>query len=156
LVANKSQVITWNGASYNGAITKGASGWASSATLAPGSGFFVKNAGSIVTNTFVGTVGAVGLAGGSTVTNALANGYNLVGSQIAFAGDATTDANINLASASLANKSQLIDFNTGTQGFDGAVTKGAGGWASPFPITVGEGFFIKNSSTSANWVQTLP
>jgi hypothetical protein len=105
---------------------------------------------------FVGTVGAVGLTGGSTVTNVLANGYNLVGSQIAFAGDATTDPNINLASASLANKSQLIDFNSGTQAFDTAVGKIPTGWGSTFPITVGQGFFIKNASTPANWVQTLP
>jgi hypothetical protein len=150
---NKSQLLQWNGTGYNTAIVKGASGWASNVQLSPGGGFFIKVA-SATTNTFVGTVGAVGLATGGTTTNALATGYNLVGSQIAFAGDATTDPNINLGTT-LANKSQLLNWDTGLQGFDTAVIKGASGWGGTFPITVGEGFFVKPSS-AVNWVQTLP
>jgi len=152
-LANKSSVLTWNGTTYNTAIGKGSGVWAGNATLAPGTGFFVK-VPAATTNTFVGTVGAVGLATGSTVTNALISGYNLVGSPIAFAGDATTDANINLG-ATLANKSSLLDWNSGTQSYDTAVGKGSGVWGSTFPISVGEGFFVK-SPGAVNWVQTLP
>jgi len=154
---NKSSIVTWNGTSYNTAITKGGGVWGGNTSLPPGVGFFIKNgiaSSPAFTNTFVGTVGAVGLATGSTLTNALAAGYNLVGSQVAFAGDATTDANINLG-ATLANKSSLVDWNSGTQLFDTAVTKGGGAWGAPFPITVGQGFFV-NAKTGTNWVQTLP
>jgi hypothetical protein len=154
---NKSQVITWNGTAYNTAINKSGGNWGGSVALPPGTGFFVKNgiaSSPSFTNTFVGTVGAVGLAGGSTMTNTLAAGYNLVGSQVAFAGDATTDPNINLGTT-LANKSQMIDWNSGTQLFDTAVNKSGGAWGSPFNITVGQGFFI-NNKVGTNWVQTLP
>jgi hypothetical protein len=152
-LANKSQIVTWNGTSYNGAVVKAGGVWGGNAVLAPGTGFFVKVPAPI-TNTFVGTVGAVGLVAGSTVTNSLAIGYNLVGSPVAFAGDATTDTNVNLG-ASLANKSQLVDWNSGTQAFDGAVVKAGGVWGSAFNITVGEGFFVKSPAV-ATWVQTLP
>jgi len=147
---NKSQVVTWNGTGYNTAIIKGASGWASSVPLPPGTGFFVK-VPSGQTNVFVGSVIA---AAGASVTNSLATGYNLVGSPIAYAGDATTSTSINLG-GTLANKSQLVDWNSGTQGFDTAVIKGASGWGGSFPITVGQGFFVKTPAP-ATWVQTLP
>ena len=60
---------------------------------------------------------------------------------VAYAGDATTDTNINLVNAGLANKSQLIDWNVGSQTYNSAVTKGAGGWSSAFPVGVGEAYF---------------
>ena len=147
---NKSSVVTWNGTTYNTAIGKGGGVWAGNTVLAPGTGFFVKSP-SLTTNIFVGSV--IVAAGGS-VTNSLAAGYNLVGSPVAYAGDATTDANINLG-GTLANKSSLVDWNAGTQTFDTAVGKGGGVWAGSFPITVGQGFFVK-SATAVNWVQTLP
>src|ERR1035437_3394571 len=52
----KSQVLTWNGASFN-IIQKTATGWPSSVSLPPGIGFFVLNGGPgapDLTNTFVG------------------------------------------------------------------------------------------------------
>jgi len=151
---NKSQVITWNGTGYNTALTKSASGWNGSTALPPGVGFFVKNgiAGNPpITNTFVGSV-IVG--SGGSVTNPIPVGLTLAGSPIPYAGDVTTDnANINLQ-IWLANKSQLIDWNTGTQLFDTAVTKSATGWNNTFPITVGQGFFIKAQTAGSNWVQT--
>jgi hypothetical protein len=155
---NKSQVITWNGTSFNTAIVKGASGWASSVSLPPGVGFFVKNgiAGSApLTNTFAGNVGIMGLAGmvGNSETNTLAAGYSLVGSYYPYVGDATVDTNINLG-ATLPNKSQLIDWNSTTQVYDTADVKGSGVWGSPFNITYGQGFFIKTLS-GTNWTQTL-
>jgi hypothetical protein len=148
----KSQVLTWNGTSYNTAITKGAGGWASSISLPPGTGFFVKNgiAGSApVTNTFVGSVVA---NAGSSVTNALPTLYTLVGSPIPYAADATTDTNINLAG--LANKSQLLDWNSGTQQYDTADTKGSAGWGAAFPVSVGQGFFVK-TLVPTNWTQSF-
>ena len=148
---NKSQVITWNGTGYNTAIGKSAGAWGGSVALPPGTGFFVKTpAGTPLTNTFVGSV--IVLVGASG-TNAVATGYNLVGSEIPYAADATTDTNINLG-ATLANKSQMIDWNSGAQDFDTAVGKSAGSWGSSFPISVGEGFFVKTPS-AANWVETL-
>lgn len=151
----KSQVIVWNGTGYNTAIGKSAAGWASSISLPPGTGFFVKNgvAGSpAITNTFVGSVA---VASGSSATNTLPAGYSLVGSIAPFAGDATTDTNIALANL-LANKSQLIDWNPTTQQFDTAVGKSSAGWGSSFNISVGEGFFVNSkNTTSTNWVESL-
>jgi hypothetical protein len=149
---NKSQVITWNGTTYNTAIGKSAGAWGSSVPLPPGIGFFIKNgaAGSpVLTNTFVGNV--IVNSGGS-VTNPIPVGFSLVGSPIPYAGDATSDPNIALG-IQLANKSQMIDWNTGTQLFDTAVGKSAGAWGSAFPITVGQGFFIKAATAGSNWVQ---
>ncbi len=151
---NKSQVITWAGTAFNTAIQKGSGGWGGSTTLYPGTGFFVKNgvaASPPVTNTFVGTVIA---NVGSSVTNPIPSGYSLVGSPIPYAADATTDTNINLGVV-LANKSQLIDWNVGTQVYDTADQKGSGGWGAAFPIAVGQGFFIKAQTAGSNWVQTL-
>jgi hypothetical protein len=153
-----SSITTWAGTVFNTPIGKTAGGWSSSTALPPGVGFFVKNGKASpvsppYTNTFVGTVGAVGLATGGTVTNALALGYNLVGSQIAFAGDLTTDPNLNLQ---VPAQSSLTDWNPSTQTYDTPVGKTAGGWAGPFVVTVGEGFFVKEGKYATNWVQTLP
>jgi hypothetical protein len=151
---NKSQVITWNGTGYNTAIVKGGGIWGSSVSLPPGTGFFVKNgvaSSPVVTNVFVGSV-IVNIS--SSITNTLASGYTLAGSPIPYAADATTDTNVALGSV-LANKSQLIDWNSGTQLFDTADVKGGGVWGTPFNISVGEGFFIKAQSAGSNWVQTL-
>jgi hypothetical protein len=102
-----------------------------------------------VTNTFVGNV--IVNTGGS-VTNPIPVGFSLVGSAIPYAGDATTDTSINL-NPWLATKSQLISWNTGTQLFNTADTKGGAGWGSAFPIAVGQGFFIKAQTAGSNWVQ---
>jgi hypothetical protein len=151
---NKSSVLTWNGSGFNTAIGKAGGVWSGTATLAPGAGFFVKNgvaASPPITNTFVGSV--IVNSGGS-VTNTLPAGYSLVGSPIPYTGDVTTDtANIALTQV-LANKSQLLDWNSGSQGYDTAVGKAGGAWSSTFPITVGEGFFIKAQNAGSNWVQT--
>ena len=152
-LANKSQVITWNGVGYNTAIGKSSAGWSGSVSLAPGSGFFVKNSGGSTTNTFVGSVL---VASGVSVTNSIVSGYNLVGSPIPFAGDATTDTNLNLGQI-LANKSQLLSFNSASQAYSTAVGKSSAGWAASFPVTVGQGFFVKSAATtSTNWVQAAP
>jgi len=150
---NKSQVVTWNGSSYDGAINKGGGVWGATVPLPPGVGFFVKNGISTspdYTNTFVGTIVA---PVGSSVTNVLPAAFSLVGSQLPYAGDATVDTNINLGTT-LANKSQLISWNTSAQVFDGAVNKGGGIWGAPFNVSVGQGFFVNNKA-GTNWSQTL-
>lgn len=153
LLANKSQLLTWNPGTgkYNAAIVKGAGGWASSVSLPPGTGFFVVNSSATpVTNVFVGTVVA---NIGSTTTNTLGSGLSLVSSAIPYADDIQTSTNINLFN--LANKSQLLSWNTGTQKYNAADVKGAGGWASSFPVAVGQGFFISTPNAGSNWVETL-
>jgi hypothetical protein len=151
---NKSEVVTWNGSGFNTAIQKVSGVWNGNVSLPPGTGFFVKNgiaSSPPVTNTFVGSV--IVLVGASS-TNTLPSGYSLVGSVIPYAADATTDTNINLG-ANLANKSQLIDWNTGSQGYDTADQKISGTWQTPFNVSVGEGFFIKAQVGGSNWVETL-
>jgi hypothetical protein len=150
---NKSQVVTWNGTTFNTPIQKGAGGWGGSTVLFPGTGFFVKNGAAgapLFTNTFVGSV--IVNSGGS-VTNPIPVGYSLVGSPIPYAADATSDPNINLG-INLANKSQMISWNNSGQVYDTPDQKGAGGWGSPFNITVGQGWFIKAQTAGSNWVQT--
>jgi hypothetical protein len=150
---NKSQVITWNGTGYNTAITESGGAWPTSVSLPPGMGFFVKNgiaSSPDVTNTFVGSVV---VAVGSSVTNTLAAGYSLAGSPIPYAADATTDTNINLGGV-LANKSQLLSWDTALQQFNTADTKAGGAWGSSFNVSVGQGFFIKAQSAT-NWDQSF-
>jgi len=151
---NKSSVITWNGTGFNTAIGKAGGVWASSTNLPPGVGFFVKNgiaSSPPVTNVFVGSV-IVNIS--ASETNTLPSGYTLAGSVIPYAADATIDTNINLGGV-LANKSQLIDWNSGAQAYDTADGKAGGVWASPFNISVGQGFFIKAQAAGSNWVETL-
>jgi len=156
-----SSITTWAGTVYNTAIGKTAAGWPATAgiSLPPGVGFFVKNGKASpvsppYTNTFVGSV--VVLAG-ANATNSLALGYNLVGSQIPFAGDAIADPNINLG-GTLPRQSSLTSWNAGAQLFDTAIGKTAAGWPSgaTFNIAVGQGFFVKEGLFPTNWVQTLP
>ncbi|HVU09292.1 MAG TPA: hypothetical protein VHG89_12190 [Verrucomicrobiae bacterium] len=150
---NKSQVITWNGTTFDTPIQKGGGVWGSSISLPPGTGFFVKNgiAGNPdVTNTFVGSVV---VSSGSSATNSIPTGFSLAGSYVPYTGDATSDTNINLGGV-LPNKSQLISWNTAGQVYDTPVQKGGGVWGSAFNISVGEGFFIKAQS-GTNWTQSL-
>jgi hypothetical protein len=150
---NKSQVITWAGTVFNTPIQKGGGVWGGNTSLPPGTGFFVKNgaAGSpLFTNTFVGSVM---IPAGTSLTNPIPAAFSLAGSYVPYAGDATSDTNINLGNV-LANKSQLISWNTAGQVYDTPVQKGGGVWGSAFNVSVGQGFFI-NAKTATNWVQTL-
>ena len=151
---NKSSVTTWNGAGYDTSITKISGVWNGNTVLAPGTGFFVKNGTATspnITNTFVGTV--VAPSGGS-VTNVLAAGYGLVGSQIPYGGDLTTDTNLNIGNV-LPNKSTFTTWNTAGQTFDSSVTKIGGVWNGSVSVNVGQGVFI-NAKTGTNWVEVLP
>lgn len=155
-LVNKSTVTTWNGTVYNTAIGKVTGGWGANTSLPPGTGFFLKNNGASTTNTFVGTVGGANVVSGQQLTNVLNAGYNLVGSILPYAGDLTTDTNLNLSSATLVNKSTLTSWNVPGQVFDTAVGKVTGGWGAAFPVTVGQGYFLKNNGVATNWVQSAP
>jgi hypothetical protein len=152
---NKSTITTWNvGAQgYNGAISGGGGTWSADTILAPGTGFFLKNgtvASPLITNTFVGTVVA---PVSSSVTNSLSAGYTLVGAQVPYAtANLFTDTNVNLVNSGLAGKSSVTTWNVGAQGYNGAITFGT---ATPTPLAVGQGFFIKDISAPTNWVETL-
>jgi hypothetical protein len=152
----KSSVTTWNYGlqGYNGAITGGGGTWNANTTLPPGVGFFIKNGNAsspVVTNTFVGSLVA---NSGMTATNLIDVNYSLVGSQIPYgAANMFTDTNVNLVNSGLAGKSSVTTWNVALQGYNGAATFGS---APVTPLSVGQGFFIKNISTATNWVETAP
>jgi len=150
VLPNKSQVLTWNGTGYVGSSKAGGI-WSANLPLPVGSGFFVKTptTSGNLTNTFVGSV-LIGF--GQTNTVALPAGYTLAGSPVPYAGDLTTDTNINLGDT-LPNKSQMLRWDVATQGFVG-VSKGGGTWSGSLNVGVGEGFFI-NAKSATNWSQTL-
>jgi hypothetical protein len=153
-----STVTTWAGTGFNAPIQKTAGGWPATAgiSLPPGVAFFVKNgkaspASPDFTNTFVGSVVVPVHA---SVTNVLALGYNLAGSQIPYAGDLIADTNLNLQ---VPRQSSLTSWNVAAQGYDAPIGKTAGGWPSgaTFVVTPGQGYFIKEGLFQTNWVQTL-
>jgi hypothetical protein len=87
------------------------------------------------------------------VTNALPLGYSLVGSILPYAGDLTTDTNLNLT---VANASAILTWPAGGSSYNTPVTLTAGTWSAPANVTVGQGYFIKEGKYDTNWVQTLP
>jgi hypothetical protein len=147
---NKSQILTWNGSAFNIA-TKVLGAWNSDPTVAPGAGFFVyvpATQASDVTNTFVGSIA---VASGGSVTNTIPSGYSMWGSPIPYAGDLTTDTNLNLAPALNVNKSQILTWNGSAYNISTLVQ---GSWSTPANLKVGDGFFLYNKSTdSTNWVE---
>jgi hypothetical protein len=150
-----STVTTWSGTAFNTPILNQAGVWQGNASLPPGTGYFVKNGKASspnYTNTFVGNV--VALSGGGTTTNALVAGYNLVGSQLPYGGDLTTNVSFNTPTA----KGNILTSWNGT-GYNSPVNyaPALGGWQGSFPISAGQGFFLFiNGSSPTNWVQTLP
>jgi hypothetical protein len=146
----QSQALVWDNPTANYVIaSKSTSGWTTNFVIAQGRGFFVKNGGGTsagtLTNLFMGS---------ENVSNfvAIPTGYILVGSPLAFAGDVTTDTNINLGST-LLKQSQVLRWDVPTQNYVIAA-KSTSGWNSGLTVGVGEGFFIKATFTT-NWVQVL-
>ena len=152
ILPKQSQVLVWTGTGYN-SVSRNSSGWTGTvgAQIPPGTGFFVKNGGGTtagpLTNLFVGTENV-------SNTAAIPTGYSLFGNPIAFAGDITSDTNINLT-ATLLKQSQVLTWNVTSQGYVSA-SKNSSGWTGtiPLPIHVAEGFFIKATFTT-NWTQVL-
>jgi hypothetical protein len=166
--AVRSTLFYFPGAPAN--ISKLASGWASDAILAPGTGFYVRNGAPggnapTLTNTFVGTV--IPLAGGS-VTNQIPTGFSLQGSVVPVAGNIANngtpsgDANLNYGGAiysigSGAGISKIQYWNTALQS-PVNVNKSftTGNWTATVGVNVGQGFWLINTSPTTNLVQTLP
>lgn len=148
---NKSQILTWNGSTFNIA-TKALGSWTADPSIAPGTGFFVylpATQVADVTNTFVGSI--VVPSGGS-VTNVIPTGYSLWSSPIPYAGDLTTDTNLNIYPALTVNKSQILTWNGSTYNIS---TLALGSWTASANVKVGDGFFIfQKAATSTNWVET--
>jgi hypothetical protein len=166
----QSQVLTWNGVSFN---TFGRSGtppsWGLNTTnLPPGIGFFVRN-GSVgsgsadVTNTWVGSLAA---NSGTTVTNVVVTNLNMYRSMIPYAGQLVTlnsnsgDTNINFG-AFVGKQSQVQTWNQAGQTYNSVGKAGSPPvWQGTANISVGEGFFVNAKSLTAgpttNWTQLVP
>jgi len=153
---NGTSITTYTAGNFDAPIPFQSGAWVGSKPLPPGIGFFIKNgkAGSpTITNTFVGTV--VAPAGGS-VTNVLGLGYTLAGSITPYAGDLTTDPNLNLASPFSVNGNSITTWQPGASGYDAPVPYQAGAWTSGKIVTVAQGYFLYSKHFGTNWVQTLP
>lgn len=137
-----------------GYVTSGkkAGGWSPTFTINPGTGYFVRNLGTTVTNTFVGSV--AGSVPGS-ITNTLAVGYNLVGSPYPIGGNITnTGSNSLNLPAGLPIGSQVLTYTPGV----GYVTAGkkAGGWSPALSISVGSGFFVRSlAGAPLQWTEDV-
>jgi hypothetical protein len=161
----QSQVLTWNGASFN-IIAKGGSPavWGSSVPLVPGAGFFVRNGnpGSLVpdlTNTFVGSIV---VPNGGSVTNSLPIGFTLNGTPIPYAGNIAIigqnggDTNMDFGGP-LTKQSQILTWSVAGQTYNIAAKGGSPAlWGATVTIQPTDGFFVNNKSGPAtNAVETL-
>ena len=161
----KSQLLTWNGASFDIVQKSGTpAAWPAGTVkqLPPGVGFFVEN-GAVgsgaptLTNTFVGTVIP---NVGASVSNAEPVGFSLQGSPIPYAGNLAInglsggDTNMDFGGP-LTKKSQILTWN-GTA-YDIIQKTGTPAlWAGTATVGVGHGFFINNANGPAtNVVETL-
>jgi hypothetical protein len=129
------------------------SGWAAGGTITmnPGQAIFFYNP--TVSNmyaTFVGTVPS------GTLTNALAPGYNLVGSMVPMSGDLVTNSISDFTNGQGSGRTEdfLYTYSPGV----GYNTYGySGGWlpSDPTITNVYAGFFFLNDFTSTNyWIET--
>lgn len=153
---NATQIRAWNGASYVSA-QKSFGNWNTNLVLAPGTGFFIKYpAGSgSVTNTFVGTVLVENPdgQGGGTNTTAITSTFALLGGKFPIGGNLTSTGvgTLNLGAA-LANGSQVRAWN-GTAFV--SAQKSFGNWNTNLPLGVGDGFFVRLSAGTSNWIQIV-
>jgi hypothetical protein len=99
-------------------------------------------------------VGNVAGAIPGSLTNNLAVGYELVGSQYPIGGNITNtgSSTLNLP-AGLPIGSKVLTWNGATYITS---SKKAAGWSPAQDISVGQGFFILNVGSPVDWVQTLP
>ena len=127
------------------ANTFGFGGWTDPAmTLVPGEGFFFKNPGATVTNTFVGNVQQ------GTLTTQLSAGFQLVSSQVPQSGFVSTDLGAPVAQfESVFTYNQATGYSSYTIGF-------GGGWSPSEPIMgVGQAFFLKKNVGGVNWTRVF-
>jgi hypothetical protein len=168
------QVFTFINGSFANAGDQGGGagvggGWDNGGTysVAPGVAIFWDNpSGTPMTATFVGTVPQ------GSLTNALASGYNLVGSIVPISGDLATNTVLNIDSAAgpfdyvllydpTANPSQPSG-QTGYEaysqyGFSGSWSGGTNdpaGSGDPYVPSVSQGFFYYNATAQNNGAAT--
>lgn len=165
---NGSSLQIWNGTGYDALsyLPTPPAGWKIAGTnynpqLPPGKGFFLKyggTPGSLVTNTFIGSVGVLT---GATNNTALPAVFSLVGSVIPYADAVTNATTINLKmgfSSSIQKWNATL--NAGAGGFDAYSFLPPGNWRiggtnNTPSIAVGEGFFV-SPNIATNWQETLP
>lgn len=147
-----SQVLVFDPVGGYTTSTKKATGWTLNFVIPPGKGYFVRNLGTSLTNTYVGSV--AGSVPGS-LTNSIAVGYNMVGSPYPIGGNITnTGSNTLNIPGALAINSQILTFDP-VGGYTTS-TKKATGWTVPHNMSVGQGFFIRNVGGSpVSWTQDV-
>jgi len=128
--------------------TKRATGWtgtAATATLNPGQGFFIKNAGATDMNiTFVGEVPQ-----GDALTVTYPAGFSLVGSIVPQAGNLEKDLGYPA-------KQNDVVYKFNGAGYD-IYTRRAAAWSGPatdVPMTVAEGVWLKAAAAGA-WTRNF-
>ena len=149
-----SQVLTYTpGLGYTISGKKASGAWSPVVTIRPGNGFFVRNLGPAVTNTFVGNV--AGAVPGSISTN-IAVGYNLMGSPYPIGGVFTNmGSNTMNFGDNMVVGSQVLTYANGL-GYTTSGKKASGAWSPVTTINVGQGFFIRNlSNAPVAWTQNV-
>jgi hypothetical protein len=141
---NNSAVYTYAGGLYN-INTKAFGNWQQpNNELVPGQGFFLRlPAGPDLTITFVGEVKQ------GTLTTPLAQGFNLVASQVPQAGGVST-----LLGLPIANGEAVFTFDATTQLYT-SKNYAFGGWQGGEPsLKVGEGFWVRKNA-AGDWTRTF-
>ncbi len=111
--------------------------------LVPGEGFFFRNPGAVLTNTFVGNVKQ------GPLSTPLSAGFSLVGSQVPQSGLVATDLGLPIS-----NTETVFRFNNDGNAYLSS-TFFFGSWSAGEPtISVGEGFFVKKT-TATSWNRTF-
>jgi hypothetical protein len=151
------QVFQFTGGTYSASDTASAgnapSGWAGDGTITinPGQAvFFYNPTATNMSATFVGTV-PTGL-----MTNALAPGYNLVGSIVPVTGDIVTNSISDFTNGASSGRSsdQIFTYAPGV-GYSVNTYTGSG-WGGGDPVLTNayEGFFFVNAFSTTNyWVE---
>ena len=124
--------------------------------LAPGVGFFLNNATTAITNTFVGSV--VAASPGASVTNAITTSLEPYGALVPISDVVTNAGTFDLL---VSGGTSLQQWSVANQQFSTFTysalqhTWKVGTAATNPVIGVAEGFFLQ-TTTPTNWVQTLP
>jgi hypothetical protein len=171
-------VSLWTGSSFNSTMYESdfpGAGWSKDGgntqspapLLPPGTGFFLNNPGSPVTNTFVGQVFP---APSTTNGLTLGSGPFMVGSMLPVAGTLVTNTPMSFPLAPLGVggaglDSVIISTFTGSSynstmyesDFPGSGwSKDGGNTTAATPsISIGQGFFVNNSGAPVTWFQSL-
>jgi hypothetical protein len=130
-------IYKYNGATYATTILDFGDWSNKGITVVPGEAIFIKiPPGSAYTNTFVGDV----MSG--NLTNSIPTGFSLRSSQVPQAGLLGTDLKYTPAEGDT-----VYQFNPAAQNYLPARIFDFGAWNTEPNLKVGEGFFIKNSTT---------